>query len=364
MLVGGALLLAGCGGEQTPVRLGVALSIREPGVAPAWRAAQLAAREINAAGGIKGRQLELVVRDDHGSSDSAVVVATGLYESDVAAVIGPAYSSLTLASAPVYNGGRRPVVQLSPSASSPSVTRAGDYTFRLCPSDLAYGAALAQFAGDRGLLRAAVLYVNDEYGRGMRQTFASEFSRLGGEVLELDPFLASSPDVGPYLARIARERRAQVIVLAANQSEGLPVLRQIRAARLGLPILAGDGMVGAERTDPVLMEGVMVASGYIPGTATEANRRFVSAYRQAFPRAGSPDQGAAATYDAVYLLARLVGEVGTDRDRLRDALASVGRERPAYEGVVGGIVFDADGDVPTLKVRIGVAQGGDLVPAS
>lgn len=358
-----ATALASCGGERGPYKVGVALSLNEAGVLPARYGAELAAREINAAGGIRGRGLELVLRDDHANSDSAVGVAEALYATDVSAVLGGVYSSVTLAEAPVFNGGRRPVVQLSPSASSPLLSAAGDYTFRLCPSDLAYGAALARFAADRGLRRAAVLYVNDAYGRGVRQTFAAEYLRLGGEVVELDPFLTNSTDVGPYLARIAREGRAQVIVLAANQAAGLQVLAQVRTARLGLPILAGDGMAGAERTDPATMEGVHVASGYIVGNPSPGNRRFVAAYEKAFPRAGPPDQSAAASYDAVHLLARVLGEAGTDRARVRHALARVGNETPAYEGVVGRIAFDSLGDVPQLKVRVGVARSGILVPA-
>jgi branched-chain amino acid transport system substrate-binding protein len=361
LLAGG---LGGCGGDRGPIRLGVALGLHEAGTMPMRLAAQLAVKEINAAGGIAGRPLSLVERDDHGSTDSAVAVAQSLYDSDVSAVIGGAYSGVTLAAAPVFNGGRRPVVQISPSASSPLLTQAGDYTFRLCPSDLAYGAALAQFASDRGMRRAAVLYVNDEYGRGVRQTFAAEFSRLGGEVLELDPFLAARPDAGPYLARIAEERRAQVIVLAANQEEGLPVLSQIRAARLGLPVIAGDGMVGAERTSPAMMEGVFVSSGYLVGGPAAINRRFVAAYRKANPGAGPPDQGAAASYDAVYLLARVLRETGPDRNRIRATLARVGNGAPAYDGVVGRVMFDAAGDVPSLRAQIGVARNGVLVPAA
>ncbi len=358
-----ALSLDTCDGDSGPYKLGVALSLTEPGARPARFAAELAAREINAGGGIGGRPLELLLRDDYANSDSAVGVAERLYGTDVSAVVGGVYSSVTLAAAPVFNGGRRPMVQLSPSASSPLLSRAGDFTFRLCPSDLAYGAALARFASDKGLRRAAVLYVNDAYGRGVRQTFAAEYSRMGGEVVELDPFLTTSTDVGPYLARIARERKAQAIVLAANQGEGLQVLAQIRAAKLGLPILSGDGMAGAERTDPTIMEGVFVSSGYIVGNPSAVNRKFVSAYQQAFPRAGPPDQGAAATYDAIYLLAKVLGEAGSDRQRVRTTLARIGNDDPAYEGVVGRVAFDSLGDVPDLKVQIGVARSGVLVPA-
>ena len=113
------------------------------------QAAELAAEEINAAGGINGRRLELVARDDYADPDSAVFVASDLYDSDVSAVVGHLFSGTTLAAAPVYNGGADPVAAISPSSSSPEVTTAGDYTFRVCPSDLAHGAALAHWVRDR-----------------------------------------------------------------------------------------------------------------------------------------------------------------------------------------------------------------------
>lgn len=355
-------VLLACGrGGTGPARIGIALSITEAGTVPMKRGAELALAEINAAGGVNGQPLELVMRDDHANADSGIALAQELYDSDVSAVIAGAYSSVALAAAPVYNGGRRPLVQLSPSASSPLLSDAGPYTFRLCPSDLAYGGALAQTASDRGYNRVAILYVNDAYGRGVRQTFVAEFSRLGGEVVELDPFLATAPDVGPYLQRMLREKRVQAVVLAANQDEGLPVLRELRAARLNVPILAADGMSGAERTNPALMEGALVSSGYIALDPEERNLAFVNAYRKRFPDAGWPDQGAAATYDAVHLLAGVIAAVGNDRKRVRDRLAATGTSAPAFDGVIGRVAFDSVGDVPTVKVRVGRARDGMLV---
>ncbi len=356
-------LLFGCGGQGDPILIGLALPLGDPAVFPMVRAAKLAVEEINASGGIGGRLIELVERDDFGDPDSAVSVANDLYDGSVVAVIGSAYSGATLAAAPIYNGGGNPVVQISPSASSPAVTGAGDYTFRVCSSDLEYGAALARWARQKLQLgRAAVLYVNDEYGRGVRHTFASEFTRLGGEIVELDPFLAVQPEVAPYVERIGRTRGADVLVLAANQAEGIDVLRKIREAKLGLPILGGDGFVGIESREPAA-EGMYVSSGYLAGTNTPANRKFVEAYRRMYPAAGPPDQGAAATYDVVYLLRDVVARAGTDRRRIRETIAGIGSESPAFEGVLGPIAFDKNGDVPTLGVKIGVVRNGALAPA-
>ena len=117
-------------------------------------AAELAAEEINAAGGIGGRPLELVIRDDYADPDSAVFVASDLYDSGVSAV--SAISSPAPRSPPHRSttAGDDPVAAISPSSSSPEVSSAGDYTFRVCPSDLAHGAALAQWVREHAQPRA------------------------------------------------------------------------------------------------------------------------------------------------------------------------------------------------------------------
>jgi branched-chain amino acid transport system substrate-binding protein len=181
-------------------------------------------------------------------------------------------------------------------------------------------------------------------------------------VIEADPFLFEKPDVSPYLARIRQQGRAQLLLIAANQAEGIPVLRDIRAAKLGLPLLAGDGFVGIESRD-TLADGVYISAGYLPTSITIANRTFVNAYRRAFPDAGLPDQGGAATYDAVRLIAAAIAEGGASRSGVRRALARVGNGDVSFDGVVGRIAFDSNGDVPSLGVRIGMARGGRLVPA-
>ena len=213
-----ALLLTACAAaDGSPVRIGVAGSFGEPNTFPMKLAAELAAEEINATGGINGRRLEIVERDDYADPDSAVFVANDLYDSGVAAVVGHVFSGPTLAAAPVYNGGPDPVAAISPTSSSPEVSTAGDYTFRVCPSDLAHGAALAHWAREQlGMEHGAVLYLNDQYGRGIRQTFVEQFVRLGGRLESIDPYLGDKPDVGPYLDRLVRNRSIQFLVVAGN----------------------------------------------------------------------------------------------------------------------------------------------------
>jgi branched-chain amino acid transport system substrate-binding protein len=360
---GGLLLaatLTGSCGRSVPsvVRIGVAGSFSDPIGLPMKQAAELAADEINAAGGIAGRRLELVTRDDYADPDSAVFVASDLYASQVSAVVGHLFSGMTLAAAPIYNGGDDPVVAISPSSSSPDVTSAGSYTFRVCPSDETHGTVLAHWVRDRlHLTRGAVLYLNDEYGRGIRQTFVSEYTRLGGSLQAVDPYLGDRPDVGPYVDRLAQSERPEFIVVAGNRGEAEEVLRQARKRGLNMPVLGGDGLEGIQEAG-ALAEGVYLSSSYFPAIPSAANRRFVQAFHRKYPEAGMPNQPAAATYDAIYLLRDVIARAGSDRAAVRRALAGVGSATPPFEGVTGTVAFDANGDVPNQNVYIGLVRHG------
>ncbi len=355
--------LYGCGDAAEPILIGWGGGpLADSTVAPSLHTAELAVEEINRQGGIRGQPLRLVVLEDGGDADSAVRVASMLVDSGVVAVIGHIYSSTTLASAPVYNDPREPVLQISQSATSPSITLAGDYTFRVCPSDLQYGGALARFARTSlGLGRGVVLYVNNDYGRGIRRTFSEEFRRLGGTVTDVDPFLEEAPQVGPYLDRAVRSG-AEFIVVAANIDEGAVVVRQIRDRAIRLPIMGGDGFDGMEDMG-AFTEGIYASTVYLPTMNTEANRKFLEAYRARHPLGNPVDYSAAATYDIVYLLRDALLRAGPDRRALRDAVADIGRGTPAFQGVTGAIGFDENGDVPQLDIQIGVVRNGMLRPA-
>jgi branched-chain amino acid transport system substrate-binding protein len=351
-------LASGCSSSSDPIRIGLAGSLSDPVGLPMKRAAELAAEQINAGGGINGHPIQLVERDDYADPDSAVFVASDLYEAGVSAVIGHLFSSTTLAAAPVYNGGSAPVAAISPSSSSPDVTTAGDYTFRICPSDLAHGAALARWVHDTlRLERGAMLYLNDQYGRGVRQMFVREFTRRGGVLVAIDPYLGETPEVGPYLDRLAKVGGVEFLVVAGNRGDGEEILRQARQRGLRMPVLGGDGLEGIEEAGAIA-EGVYLSSAYLPTLETPANRAFLQAYRKKYPGAGLPNQPAAATYDAVYLLREVIAKTGPEREAVRRELARVGTGAPAFRGVTGTVAFDARGDVPNQTVYIGVVRDG------
>ncbi len=347
-----------CGGHP-PIRIGLQGTYGDPLGRPQRFGAQLAVSRINAAGGIHGRQIELVEAEDKGDPDSAVTAALTLAHSDVVAVIGGSFSGPTLAAAPVYNDLTDPVLNITPSASSPDVSSAGDWTFRICPSDLSHAAALARFVRQTlHLDRGAVLYMNNNYGRGFRTAFEQEFARLGGTVVSSDPYLPGQvKEAAPFIDRIAKGGRAQFILGASYVEDGTALLKMARAKGLNVPFMGGDGLEGIEREGPVA-EGTYQTAAYLPNLNTAANKAFVALYLSVFPSEPAPNQTAVSTYDAIHLLAQLIGEVGTDRTKLRDALAQVGTTRPAYEGVAGRIAFDRLGDVPGKHVLIGQARDG------
>src|SRR5207247_7390306 len=166
-------------------------------------AAQMAEQQLRERGGVAGRPLRLVFVDDSGVDDIAVRVAKKFSDSSqVVAVIGHLSSGPTRSALAVYQNARRPVPVISPSASNPDLSGLSPWFFRICPCDLAQGAKLARLAGQRlGAARAAVIYTNDDYGRGARRPFAAEFTRLGGTGVEEEPFLATHTPAGPYLGR-------------------------------------------------------------------------------------------------------------------------------------------------------------------
>src|SRR5438309_10763549 len=166
------LSVTACTGASSrePIVLGLAGPFSQPRGVSMRHAAELAVKEINARGGYTGQPRALRIMDDSGRPEVAIRIAQQLSDDpSVVAVIGHLNSSASLAAGRVYGEARRPLVMISPSASSPDLSGVNPYMFRVCPSDLSHGAQLARYA--RQLLRAqrvGMIYLDDDYGRGLR----------------------------------------------------------------------------------------------------------------------------------------------------------------------------------------------------
>ncbi len=354
-----ALAVGGCGQDlDGPIRIGV-VGPTQLIYGQSMRAAALMFQdELNAAGGIDGRAVELVIRDDAADPERAIELAAEFAaDPSVVAVVGHVTSGAMLHAAPIYADSG--LVAVSPTATSPDITRSGDWVFRVCPSDVEHGPALARWlSGPLARRRAAVLYANDAYGRGVLGGFAQEFEAAGGTIVSRDPFLPSttqdSTGVDPYLERAA-SRGADALVIAGFADEAAAIIRAARRLGFAGPILGGEGLLGVESAGPVT-EGVYVSAPFLPDGASGQAEEWVRAYADRY--GATPDAFAALTWDALGLVRRAIDEAGRDRSAVRDYIASVGVDRPAFEGVSGAIAFDENGDVPDKSVAIGRIQGG------
>lgn len=325
------------------------------------RAAALMLQDsLNAAGGIGGRPVELVIRDDAADGETAIGIATEFVnDPTVAAVVGHVTSGAMLEAASLYDDGG--LVAVSPTATNPDISRAGDWIFRVCPSDILHGPALARWLGDDlGARSAVVLFANDAYGRGILEGFAEEFEASGGRVVSRDPFLAATVQdtlgVRPYLRR-AIARSAEALVIGGYAAEAAAIIQSARDLGFRGPILGGEALLGVEAAGAVT-DGVYVSAPFFPDATTGEAREWVDAYEARYGT--PPDAFAAQTWDALQLVVAAIDAVGPDREAIRAHLADVGRGAPAFEGVTGRIAFDENGDVPGKTVAIGQVRGGQV----
>jgi branched-chain amino acid transport system substrate-binding protein len=325
--------------------------------------AQLAVDQINARGGVRGRPLKLRLADDSASEDAAARVAQALYDNAaVVAVVGHLNSDASIVAAQVYGGGAHPVTMISPTASSLDLSGISPYVFRICPSDSTHGVALARFAWQTlAARRAGIVFISDAYGRGMRNVFAADFVRLGGTIVEADPYVPSTRSLEPYLSRM-REVGIDVLLLAADRRGAELALQQLRTLGIHWPVIGGDALAGIE-TVGTLAEGMWISTAYLPERESEKNSAFVADYARAYP-GERPDHRGASAYDIVNLLAQAIDAAGPRRRPVRDYVARVGHGVPPFDGVTGRIAFDDAGTVPSKGVVIAVVRGARMVAES
>ena len=270
LLVAGAL--SACTRERATYTIASASPSNEAYGLMSRQGVELAVEAINKRGGVRSHPLTLVRVDDEGTGVKAAAVAQELVDADsVLAVVGHANSSATVAAARVYDGR---LAAVSPSASSPEITGLSPWLFRVIPSDSANGQDLAKFATDLGHTRAAILYENNSYGRGLADSFRRAFR---GEVTSLEPIAVDGKEVEPYLAYL-RLHDPGLIFVAGSDGSGLEVLHEARRIGLKSEFLGGDGWAGVT-SDTTAAEGVYVTEhslGPLAGKLRAAMTRLTS----------------------------------------------------------------------------------------
>jgi branched-chain amino acid transport system substrate-binding protein len=308
-------------------------------------AAALAVEEINAAGGIGGRPLELVsIPFRNGSAGTAIATAERLAaDPSILAVIGHSNSATSLAAAQIYNAQGLP--QIAPVATSPLFALAGRYSFRLVPDDRLQAKFMAERAlEDPAVRRVAILYVNDDYGRGLYGELRRRLVEGGVDVVYEAPYLeGAAPDQLDSGAREVIGARPQMLFWLGRFAELRRVLPPLRAGLPDLAILASDGLeAGLTDGHPdSLAVGIRVVRFIDP----EDPDPRLQAFRERFRDRTGRDvyAGAVLTYDAVGLLAEAMRSGARSREAIREYLSVLGRYRPPYAGISGPIAFDEEG---------------------
>jgi len=297
---------------------------------------ELALEEINAsqAWAGKGRRLEIVFADDSGNGMLASQIAQEFVDSTrVVAVVGHVNSGAMVSAARVYD---KHLAAVATTATSPALTGISPWTFRVISSDSANGLTIARFADKLGRKRAAVLYENNPYGRGLADNFRRSFH---GQIISIDPIAeGADQDFEPFVSWF-KSTHPDVVFVAGTDASGLAFLKEARRQQLTADLLGGDGW--QTLAPSALAEGIYVGAPFSAQDPRPEVQTFVRAYEHKY--SSVPDGNAALAYDATKLLAFAVERVGADRVKIRDFLAHLSAG-DAYHGVTGTIRFRPDGD--------------------
>ncbi|MGD0764910.1 MAG: ABC transporter substrate-binding protein [Dehalococcoidia bacterium] len=346
--------------------------------------ANLAASDINAAGGVLSQNVVLKSMDSQTDPTQAVTAAKQLVESDgVSAIIGSLSSGVTLAVAEAVTVPDK-VIQISPASTSPALTSVqdNDFLFRTTLSDAAQGLVLGQLANDLGYKKVATLYVNNAYGQGLSENFAKSFEALGGTVTAQVPHEQEQASYLAELQKVAADKPDAMAALSYPQSATV-YLKEAIENNLVKTFLFCDGTqstdiinaVGAANLEG--MEGTVSAAAEIPAAwQTEFESKYGALPHLPY---------IAESYDAVIMVALGAEKAqSTDPTKIRDAMRTL--NDPAgtkvvsgadgikqamdlihqgkainYQGASGFSGWDANGDVPSGFIQIWQYKGGQIV---
>jgi len=300
---------------------------------------KLAADEINAAGGVLGRKIRLVIEDDQGRPDEAASVMTKLITSNnVTAVIGENSSNQSLAAAPIAQSNGVPMI--SPSSTNPAVTEKGEFIFRVCFTDPYQGRALASFVRNQLKLDTAAILVDkkNDYSVGLATVFRQQFEGAGGKIVAEQSYSGGDSEFRPQLTTI-RAARPQALFIPGFYTEVGQIAIQARDLGLNVPLVGGDGwdspaviQIGGKS-----IEGSYFSDHYFVGDPRPVVQTFVNEYRKRHGK--NPEATAALGYDALKIFAQAAERAKSlDRKAIRDQIAVTTN----YQGVSGTITMGAD----------------------
>ncbi|MER9316244.1 ABC transporter substrate-binding protein [Mesorhizobium sp. M0659] len=363
---------AGC-----EVTVGVVMELTGPagkyGQAGA-KSVEMAFRDLNEAGGINGCTLATDIRDSQSQGNIAVDAATQLVQvKHVPLLIGGIISSVSI---PILTSVTAPanVVQISPAASSPTLTQLGKdgktngVFFRTIQSDALQGVAAAKYAIDLGFKKLAIIHVNNDFGVNLVAEFSKAYKALGGELISDTPY---NEKQSSYAAEVtaALSSNPDALYLVSTPGDGATIARTWISQGGVQKFLLNDGMHSPDFVSSVGAQYLNEAYGTSSGTTNTASTDYFMKTYEAFSNIPPQSPAADRSYDAAAIAGLALAIAGPDnaaglskavhdavdpngtpifagKDEFAKALALIKDKKPIkYEGVIGPIHFDEYGDV-------------------
>ena len=315
--------------------------------------AELAVEQVNAAGGINGKSLELVVYDDQASpKESAPLAAKLITQDEVVAGISGSYSGATRAAATLYQENGTPYI--SAYAVHPDITRSGEYVFRTSFMGEVQGRAGAKLVGEMmGKKRVSVITLANDFGKSLEAGFKEKASEYGIEILGEYDYSIKDREFGPIVSKVKAESPDAIYASGYFFTAG-PLVTQLREAGVTVPIIGQEGYDGEMfiKIAGDAAEGVIITTSLDRDSNDPLAQAFITGFQA---KSGYPaDMVSASTHTAVLVLAEALKQVDpNDKAALRQAIAST-----SINAATGNISFNKLGEVKkSVQVQV-VRDGG------
>lgn len=308
----------------------------------AYDAAKLAVKRINADGGIKGRDLDLVNYDDASDPKQAVTIATKLIRQDkVSAVVSGSYSDQTLAAASIFQ--RSSIPMIAAYAVNPGIPTSGDYIFQQDETGTVQGRAGAIALADKlGAKKIAIVSVKNDFGEALVKGFSEYAKKLGAKIVATDFNQFGEKDFSPILKRDL-SRGADGFYMVQYAAEGQQFIRAWNQANIHLPLVGTEGIDSTKQfLEPVGKDadGMVFTTSLNRDSDNPQTQKFVKDYTSSYGY--TPDMVAATTYDSFLVLANAMKTSGTDAEQIKGGIADTAN----FDAVTGKIIkYNKDGQV-------------------
>ncbi len=315
--------------------------------------AELAVEQVNAAGGINGKNLELVIYDDQASpKESAPLAAKLITQDEVVAGISGSYSGATRAAATIYQENRTPYI--SAYAVHPDITRSGEYVFRTSFMGEVQGRAGAKLVGEMmGKKRVSVITLANDFGKSLEAGFKEKAGEYGIEILGEYDYSIKDREFGPIVSKVKAESPDAIYASGYFFTAG-PLVTQLREAGVTVPIIGQEGYDGEMfiKIAGDAAEGGIITTSLDRDSNDPLAQAFITGFQA---KSGYPaDMVSASTHTAVLVLAEALKQVDpNDKVALRQAIAST-----SINSATGNISFNKLGEVKkSVQVQV-VRDGG------